>query len=356
MEQKTIIAVVVVAIIAIAAIAVFAMPKGGNDEPTVEKDYIELGLTNNFFPDHTCCVVAANYKFIHENPEQIERFLAGYHDGVQYVAAALDNPSSEEYKWLIEFSMKKVPNLTEKEIKDALSDIVYLYADDTKGDLTELSEDIVSLIGGLRDVGALTKVVTNPEYFTGYYVDDSYLEYAIENKDSLKGKKTVEISVAVITGDIHQIAIHVAEELGYFDEYGIDLEIAPASNGGGVAISLLNGDCEIGFMGAPPATINMINNGYIDSSGVKDESKAYNLVARVNSEGSGLYIDKNVLDNVNSDIPMRNSAAIANVAAGRKDLNLAVAKVIYIPFPVPRSPSYSVPKMRSPASPSPGTM
>ena len=106
MEQKTIIAVVVVAIIAIAAIAVFAMPKGGNDEPTVEKDYIELGLTNNFFPDHTCCVVAANYKFIHENPEQIERFLAGYHDGVQYVAAALDNPSSEEYKWLIEFSME----------------------------------------------------------------------------------------------------------------------------------------------------------------------------------------------------------------------------------------------------------
>ena len=305
MDNKTIIAAVVVVVVVIAAIAFVAMPKGSDDDPTVEKDYIELGLTNNFFPDHTCCVIAANYDFLNKNAEQMERFLAGYYEGVQFVLNALENESSEDYKWLVNFSKTKVPGLTDVETKDALADIAYLYADDNFGDLSELSKDIASLIGGLKEVGALTKDVADAEAFAGYYVDDSYLKYAIENKESLKGKSTVTLNVAVITGDIHQIAVHVAESKGYFNEYGIDVEFAPTTNGAGVVTSLLNGDSELGFMGAPPATINMVNNGYIDSTGVKDD-KAYKLVSRVNSEGSGIFIDKNVLDNVNSAIPMRN--------------------------------------------------
>ena len=312
MDNKTIIAAVVVVVVVIAAIAFVAMPKGSDDDPTVEKDYIELGLTNNFFPDHTCCVIAANYDFLNKNAEQMERFLAGYYEGVQFVLNALENESSEDYKWLVNFSKTKVPGLTDVETKDALADIAYLYADDNFGDLSELSKDIASLIGGLKEVGALTKDVADAEAFAGYYVDDSYLKYAIENKESLKGKSTVTLNVAVITGDIHQIAVHVAESKGYFNEYGIDVEFAPTTNGAGVVTSLLNGDSELGFMGAPPATINMVNNGYIDSTGVKDD-KAYKLVSRVNSEGSGIFIDKNVLDNVNSAIPMRNGVQFYSV-------------------------------------------
>lgn len=315
MDNKTIIAAVVVVVVVIAAIAFVAMPKGGDDDPTVEKDYIELGLTNNFFPDHTCCVIAANYDFLNKNAEQVERFLAGYYEGVQFVVNALENESSEDYKWLVNFSKTKVPGLTDVETKDALADIAYLYADDNFGDLSELSKDIVSLIGGLKEVGALTKDVADAEAFAGYYVDDSYLKYAIENKESLKGKSPVTLKVAVITGDIHQIAVHVAESKGYFDEYGIKIEFAQASNGGGIVTSLLNGDCQIGFLGAPPATINMVNNGFIDSTGIKDD-KAYQLVSRVNSEGSGIYIDKRVLDNVNSTIPVRNGVQFYSVDGG----------------------------------------
>ena len=123
------------------------------------------------------------------------------------------------------------------------------------------------------------------------------------------------LDVAVITGDIHQIAVHVAESKGYFDEYGIKIEFAQAANGGGIVTSLLNGDCQIGFLGAPPATINMVNNGFIDSTGIKDD-KAYQLVSRVNSEGSGIYIDKRVLDNVNSTIPVRNGVQFYSVDGG----------------------------------------
>ena len=305
MDKKVMIAAIVVAVVVIAAVVVVMMPKGG-DEPKVDKDYIELGLTNNFFPDHTCCVIAANYQFAQNSPEVLEKFLAGYHDGVLYVLEALEHPSSFNYLNLVSFAKEKVPGLTDQEIKDALEDIAYLYADDTYGNLDVLESDMVDLLGGLKEVKALTKDVADPAAFAGYYVDDTYLKEAINGKSTLTSNDNVKVKVSVITGDIHQIAGHVAQKQGYFDNYGIEVEFAPAQNGGGVATSLLNGDCSIGLMGAPPATINMVNNGYIDSTGIKDAGKAYNLVARVNSEGSGLYIDKSVLDNVNSAVPMRN--------------------------------------------------
>lgn len=305
MDKKVMIAAIVVAVVVIAAVVVVMMPKGG-DEPKVDKDYIELGLTNNFFPDHTCCVIAANYQFAQDSPEVLEKFLAGYHDGVLYVLEALEHPSSFNYLNLVSFTKEKVPGLNDQEIKDALEDIAYLYADDTYGNLDVLESDMVDLLGGLKEVKALTKDVADPAAFAGYYVDDTYLKEAINGKSTLTSNDKVKVKVSVITGDIHQIAVHVAQKQGYFDNYGIEVEFAPAQNGGGVATSLLNGDCSIGLMGAPPATINMVNNGYIDSTGIKDAGKAYNLVARVNSEGSGLYIDKSVLDNVNSAVPMRN--------------------------------------------------
>ena len=123
------------------------------------------------------------------------------------------------------------------------------------------------------------------------------------------------VDVAVINGDIHQIAIHVAIEKGYFEQEGIKVNIRGADNGGGVAVALINGDSDMGFLGAPPATINMVNQGYITSEGIQNESKAYNLVARVNSEGSGLFIDKSLLDDVDSIIPSRNGTLFYSVTA-----------------------------------------
>lgn len=325
MDKKTLIVVIVAAVIIVGAIAFVMWPKGG-DGPKTDRDYIELGLTNNFFPDHTCCVIAANYEFAQESPEVLEKFLAGYHDGVLHVLDALEHPSSFKYINLVNFAKEKVPGLTEQEIKDALADIAYLYADDYDGDLDVLETDMVDLLAGLKEVKALTKDVTNPAAFAGYYVDDTYLKEAIGHKSSLVSNDNVKVKVAVITGDIHQIAVHVADKEGYFKAYGIEVEFAQATNGGGIATSLLNGDCTIGLMGAPPATINMVNNGYIDSTGIKDAGKAYNLVARVNSEGSGLYIDKGVLDNVNSAVPMRNGVAFYEEKDGVFTVSTANAK------------------------------
>ena len=305
MDTKIII-VAIVAIVAVAGVATFfALNNGGGNDNPEDDHYVSLGLTNDYFPDHTCCVVAANYEYLNTNGLGIEKFLAGYTDGVDFIITAMADVTSDDYKWLVDFTKSKVPGLTEKEVKAALSNITYLYGDDIDGSLTMLSDDIEDLIEGLDDVGALTKTV-DPEDFVESYVDSSYLIAANENKEALKGGSGNNVTVAVISGDIHQIAIHVAIEKKFFDDYGTKVTISNTTNGAGVATSLINGDAHIGFLGAPPATINMINGGYITSDGVQDAKKAYNLVARVNTEGSGLFVKEKLLDNSNSIIPERN--------------------------------------------------
>ena len=324
--DKKIIAVLLVAIVAVAAVAAYVMLNNDNGHKDEGKsDYISLGLTNNFFPDHTCCVIAANYNYLQNNTTNAEKFLAGYHDAVQFVQNALKDTSSEDYKWLINFSKTKVPGLTEQEVKDALSNIAYLYADGNDGNLSGLNKDIQSLVGGLSDVKALQKDVPDTEAFANNFVDATYMKNAIANKDSLKDG-TATVKVAVISGDIHQIAVHVGIEKGTFNTYGVTVQISNATNGGGIATSLINGDSQLGFLGAPPATINMINFGYIDSEAVQDTSKAFQLVARVNSEGSGLYINSNVLDNPNASVLKRNGTAFFSVDGDEYTVSSANAK------------------------------
>ena len=324
--DKKILAVLIVAIVAVAGAAAFVLlNNNGSHSDDKKTDYISLGLTNNYFPDHTCCVIAANYGFLNSNSTDAYKFLAGYYDSVKFVENALKDPESDDYKWLVSFSQTKVPGLNEQEVKDALSDITYLYADGNDGNLSTLNTDIQSLIAGLKKVGALQKTVDDPAAFADNFVDDAYMKKAIADKEALKAG-SAKVRVAVITGDIHQIAIHVGIEKGIFREYNVTVEISNALNGGGIATSLINGDAQMGFMGAPPATINMVNFGYIDSEAVKDTSKAYNLVARVNSEGSGLYINSAVLDDPASKVLQRNGTAFYTVSGDDYIVTSANAK------------------------------
>ena len=93
-------------------------------------------------------------------------------------------------------------------------------------------------------------------------MDDSYLTSAVKaNVPPLNEKKTV--TVAAINGDIHQIGLRVAQDLGLFEKYNLDVVYSGLTNGGGVAQDLLNGHSDFGFLGAPPFTSNNVNGEYI---------------------------------------------------------------------------------------------
>lgn len=230
--------------------------------------YQEFLLTNDLFPGHTCCVIAGSNDFMSKNTEATVAFLAAYVKAMDYINDAKDNPGSAEYNKLLEICMKYTSGLTESQIIDALGNVVYKYSDDgVTGSLDDLVKDIADLETSLEASGSIKKPVTSLGFkdsteFAEKLVDDSYLKKAIEG-DVVKPTTGKDITVVAITGDVHQIGIRVAEELGYFAEYDLNVKVNGVGNGGAVAQDILNGHSDFGFLGAPPLTSNVVNGGYI---------------------------------------------------------------------------------------------
>ena len=245
------------------------------DVPSTET-FKSLGLTNDFFPGHTCCVLGGYTSYISSHSEATERFLAAYVKTVQWVqnannpmTAEMDplNPGKTVYETLVSTCAQST-GLVENVIKDALSSIAYTYGDDDGNgstDLHLLKKDISGIVTSnssnlkysMEDLG-----FQNSIQFANRFVDESYLMNAIAlDGSSLTG--SYRITVAAISGDIHQIALQVGLARGIFAEYGVNVGVAYQSNGAGVAVALQNGSAQFGFLGAPPATITAVNGQLI---------------------------------------------------------------------------------------------
>lgn len=225
------------------------------------EDFTSLALTNNLFPDHTCCVIIGNHNYIQKNSTNTEKFLAGYVKAVNFVNAALSDKTSTDYAWLLEFTKNKTSGLTQQEIADAFDTITYLYADSNDGSLSKLTSDVASLADNMKSLGNITGKLNDSKALAEAFVDDSYLKKAVSGTYDSSNKATIR--VAVITGDIHQIAVHVAIEKGYFDDLGLTVQISEGNNGGAMTTAMQNGSADFAFVGAPPATITTINSGLI---------------------------------------------------------------------------------------------
>ncbi len=232
--------------------------------------FSQLALTNDLFPGHTCCNIVGAISYTHTHMDETERFLAAYVKAAKYVKNAVANVGSPEYDKLVEISQEVVGTSVNKAtIEDALQNIVYTYADDDLGNLGALESDIDSLAGSLIDMGLLKHNMKDLGFsytsqFAKAFVDDSYLHHAVGRTPDAKDARAI-ITVAVIAGDIHQIAVHVAKALGYFEEYKLSVNLSPATNGPGVAVAVQNGTAQFGVLGAPPATSTAINSKLIQA-------------------------------------------------------------------------------------------
>ena len=230
--------------------------------------YQEFLTTNELFPGHTCCLIAGSEKFMTENPEATVAFLAAYAEAVKFINVALADTNSDEYKQLVDICVKYTSGLTEDVIKDALSLVVYKFSDDNKtGSLDDLKKDLASLESSLEDLGTIQKKITdlgfkNSTEFANAFVDDSYLSKAVsEDVKPLESMK--KITVSAISGDIHQIGVRVAQDLGLFEKYNLDVTVNGVGNGPAVAKDLLGNQADFGFIGAPPLTSNVVNGDAI---------------------------------------------------------------------------------------------
>ncbi len=226
--------------------------------------YYGLITTNELFPGHTCCIIAGSENFLNNNGDTVAAFIAGYIKGVGWVNNALKDKTSDDYKKLVEICRNHTTGLTDSVIADALSNVKYVADDDGKGSLSKLKMDVASLEESLKAGGNITKDIKSYGFsdsteFADAFVNDTFLKKAVSGSDvKLSVKKTVR--VAAIEGDIHQIALHAAKELGFFDEYNVDVNIHSVAKGPTVALEVVQGkETDLGFAGAPPMTINTVN-------------------------------------------------------------------------------------------------
>ena len=230
--------------------------------------YTQLALTNNVFPGHTCCVVAGMKDYMSSHVDVTERFLAAYVLGMRYVQDALDG-DTEKYEKLVEICMNHVSGISKATVEDALANITYVDADNPTGSLDDLKKDVGNLYDSLAAAGLLQHTIKDMGFnytsqFTNSFIDDAYLSNAIKRLDSddttLKTGNNATLTVVCIGGDIHQIAIHVANDLLFFKDYNLSVNVTTADSGPNVAVALQNGTGQFGLMGAPPATSTTVNS------------------------------------------------------------------------------------------------
>ncbi|MFA6869666.1 MAG: ABC transporter substrate-binding protein [Methanomethylophilus sp.] len=241
-----------------------------------DNGFTGLARTNDLFPNHTCCVLAGASDYVNSNADTVEQFLAGYVKSVEWVQAALAagqvDPQNADYQKLVSICVERVAGIDEATIKDALNNITYTYCD-ADGTLTSLKNDIAELTENLSMLGSLKNPLSSLGFsseeeiaaaqFADTFVDDSYLNYVVNHEIPTSAVTTATVYVAVIAGDIHQIALHVGVALGFFEDYGINVHLVSCTNGAGVAVALQNGEAQLGLLGAPPATITTINSKLI---------------------------------------------------------------------------------------------
>ncbi|MBO4798543.1 MAG: ABC transporter substrate-binding protein, partial [Candidatus Methanomethylophilaceae archaeon] len=206
---------------------------------------VSLMTTDQFDPGHTCCVIAAQHRYIESHPAETVRFLAAYVKSVNWVNDALSDKSSDKYAKLVEIASKRTGGIFPNEVlEEAMDSVFYTYG--MTGEEDKPSAPLLSLEAALEEIvnnyyklpDTLKRTMADLGFssvheFAQRFVNDGYLVQALDFVPSPSGYSKTSVSVAVIAGDIHQIAIHAGIDLGFFSEYGITINVSSASNGPG---------------------------------------------------------------------------------------------------------------------------
>ena len=94
-----------------------------------------------------------------------------------------------------------------------------------------------------------------------------------------------DVRIGYLSADLHQLAVWVARERGFFDDEGISVELNIYQNGGYEMDGFHAGQIDMGYLGAAPALVKRINEG-IDVT----------ILAAVNLEGSAISVLKSEYD------------------------------------------------------------
>lgn len=126
--------------------------------------------------------------------------------------------------------------------------------------------------------------------------------------------KNTKITVAEVAHTIFYAPQYVAIENGYFEEYGIDIELILASGADKVTAAVLSGDADIGFSGSE-ATI------YVYNGGEKDYLKTF---AQLTQKDGSFLVSRKKINNFTLE-DLKGKTIIAGRAYGMPEMTLNYA-------------------------------
>jgi NitT/TauT family transport system substrate-binding protein len=334
MDKKiAFIAVAVVAVVIVAAFAVTMLSDDGNDEDTIywlivpplnQKDQIAEGLidggvswepycsdsilsgdghalmwSSEFWPNHPCCVVAANAEFAEEKPELVARTVAAHVEATDWILDAIENKESnpDNYSMLLEMGAIFSGRNTSV-VAASLEHMTLLYEinDQLKDYLVNFTEDFIDL-EQTSAAAVSARGYSSVEDFVDIFVNDSYLQTAatLNKTDSIVGT----VRLGFLNGDLHQFARVVAtnvsmwqgtayEGKNLFTQWGVQISSpAPYINGPAVMLAFDTDVIDMGYLGSPPAIVKHLN--------VNTDNSDIRIVAQANVEGSAIIVDNDIL-------------------------------------------------------------
>jgi NitT/TauT family transport system substrate-binding protein len=253
--------------------------------------------SDEIWPNHPCCVVAADEDFIASDEDAVRGVLKAHVEATKWINDAIANKDSDpaNYSLLLEIGAQ-FSDRSEDVVEAALEHMTLTYnvTDETKGYLEQFTQAYInsSLIASGK--------ISNVEQFINDYVDTSYVDATIDMEPVAEDAPLTTVRMAYLQGDIHQFARVVAESpqvgelLGLgsrslFNAYGVQTQnpegmpSAGYPNGGAVMTSFQGGYADMGYLGAPPAILFHANQN-VDTK----------IVALANTEGSALIVSNSI--------------------------------------------------------------
>lgn len=133
--------------------------------------------------------------------------------------------------------------------------------------------------------------------------------FDFNNDDKSNTKKLKKVTLAEVAHTIFYAPQYVALEKGYFEDYGIDVELTLTAGADKVTAAVLSGDADIGFCGSE-ATIYVYNNGE------KDYLKTF---AQLTQKDGAFLVSRKKIENFTLD-DLKGKSVIGGRAGGMPEM------------------------------------
>lgn len=219
-----------------------------------------LVTSKDVWPHHPCCVVAVRETYLSENRDVVLAVLAAHMKATQFI---------EEHPEEAVIIGEKFTEMPREVIVKALETIEYVYEPNYEG----TKEYVQSLL----DLGYVEpEDVGDVDAFLATFVNKDLIKEAATFSGSGLGKT---VRIGYLKADLHQLALFVAQDQGYFDEFGLTVDLFTFSAGPEEMDAFGAQDIDMGYLGTAPATTKRLNLQI-----------PIVIVAGANNEGSALVV------------------------------------------------------------------